>query len=214
MISVYLLGHRVGDIEEPVLYVNHKSFDYNGSEVKKGLPDPFIDSLNHDSIIVQIPLLHGQVNNRLEKVLSVFDQTMKDHNNRQVLTIDEDLYAGDDDMMYILRRLLAAASDSKLRQDMNVEDEYFRAIENRDTAIMARDKIIAEKDTQIAEKDTQIAEKITQIAEKDTQIAEKDILLGTMIHNLLRSGMDIQQVAQNTGLSVEKIQELLNKVSS
>ena len=170
-----------------------------------------------------------------EAYLSVFDQTMKNHNNRQVLTIDEDLYAGDDDMMYILRRLLAAASDSKLRQDMNVEDEYFRAIENRDTAIMARDKIIAEKDTQIAEKDsqiaeknTQIAEKITQIAEKntqiaekdtqitekDSQIAEKDILLGTMIHNLLRSGMDIQQVAQNTGLSVEKIQELLNNASS
>ena len=146
---------------------------------------------------------------------------MKNHNNRQVLTIDEDLYAGDDDMMYILRRLLAAASDSKLRQDMNVEDEYFRAIENRDTAIMARDKIIAEKDTQIAEKDSKIAEKNTQIAEKDTQItekdsqiAEKDILLGTMIHNLLRSGMDIQQVAQNTGLSVEKIQELLNNASS
>ena len=25
MVAVYLLGHRVGDIEEPVLYVNHKS---------------------------------------------------------------------------------------------------------------------------------------------------------------------------------------------
>ena len=75
MVTVYLLGHRVGDIEEPVLYVNHKAYDYDGKEVTKGVPDPFVDSLVHDSIIVQIPLLRGQINNRLEEILSVFDQT-------------------------------------------------------------------------------------------------------------------------------------------
>lgn len=68
----------------------------------------FVESLVHDSIIVQIPRLHGRVNNRLEKVLSVFDQTHKDKGNRQMLNIDEDNYEDDTDMMYILRRLLAA----------------------------------------------------------------------------------------------------------
>ena len=195
----------MGDIEEPVLYVSHKSYDYNGAEVVKGLPDPFVDSLVHDSIIVQIPLLRGQVNNRLEKVLSVFDQTQKDRHNRQVLTLDEDLYAGDEDMMYILRRLLAAASDAKLRQDMNVEDEYFRAIENRDTAIMMRDKLIAEKDTQIAEKDT-------QIAEQSNQLAEKDMLLRSMTRAMLNSGMTLEEVARSTGLSADRIRELTEDV--
>ena len=66
MITVYLLGHKVGDIEEPVLYVSHKSYDYDGREVFRGLPDPFVESLVHDSIIVQIPRLRGRVNNRLE----------------------------------------------------------------------------------------------------------------------------------------------------
>ena len=84
MITVYLLGHRVGDIEEPVLYVNHKSYNYDGIEVTKGIPDPFVDSLVHDSIIVQIPLLRGSINNRLDKVLSVFDQSHKDEYNHQM----------------------------------------------------------------------------------------------------------------------------------
>lgn len=75
MVAVYLLGHRVGDIEEPVLYVNHKSYDYNGREVTKGIPDPFVESLTHNSIIVQIPLLPYRINNRLSRVLSVFDQS-------------------------------------------------------------------------------------------------------------------------------------------
>ena len=48
-------------------------------------------------------------------------------------------------MKHIIHRLLSAASDAKLRRDMNVEDEYFSAIENRDTAIMMRDQKIAER---------------------------------------------------------------------
>ena len=174
MVAVYILGHRVGNINVPVLYVNHKSYDYEGREVTEGLPDPFVDSLVHDSIIVQIPLLHGQINNRLEKVLSVFDQTNKEKDNRQVVELDDANYEDDADMQYILRRLFKASSDAKLRQDMNVEDEFFQAIEDRDTAIMSRDKVIKEKDEQISQKDEQISQKDEQISQKDEQLSQKD----------------------------------------
>ncbi len=159
MVAVYILGHRVG-----------KSYDYEGREVTEGLPDPFVDSLVHDSIIVQIPLLHGQINNRLEKVLSVFDQTNKEKDNRQVVELDDANYEDDADMQYILRRLFKASSDAKLRQDMNVEDEFFQAIEDRDTAIMSRDKVIKEKDEQISQKDEQISQKDAQLSQKDAQL--------------------------------------------
>lgn len=203
MVAVYLLGHCVGNIEEPILYVNHKSYNYDGVEVTKGLPDAFVESLTHNSIIVQIPLLRGRINNRLEKVLSVFDQSqLEDEDNTQVLTIDEDKYAGDSDMMYILHRLTAAAANAMLRQDMNVEDEYFQAIEDRDTAIMNRDKIIAEKDSTIAEKET-------VIAEKDSTIAEKDSTIKALVQALSRSGMDSKQISGATGMPQTEVEKLL-----
>lgn len=208
MVAVYLLGHRVGDIEEPVLYVNHKSYNYAGVEVTKGLPDPFVESLTHDSIIVQIPLLRGQVNNRLDKVLSVFDQTMKDKTNNQVLLVEEDLYAGDKEMEYILHRLLAAAANSELRQDMNVEEEYFMALEDRDTEIMNRDKIIAEQGNVIAEKENVIAEQGNVIAEKETIIAEQEEKMGSMIQKMLQQGMREEDIMQLTGLNAEEIHRL------
>ena len=215
MVTVYLLGHRVGDIEEPVLYVNHKAYDYDGKEVTKGVPDPFVDSLVHDSIIVQIPLLRGQINNRLEEILSVFDQTHKDKKNRQVINIDEDLYAGDEDMNRIIHRLLSAASDAKLRQDMNVEDEYFTAIENRDTAIMKRDQIIAEQDAQIAEQgaqiaeqDAQIAEQGAQIAEQGAQIAEQGVMLKTTIQMLVSAGLSIEMIAVNMNITEDEVRKI------
>ena len=132
--------------------------------------DPFVDSLVHDSIIVQIPLLHGQINNRLEKVLSVFDQTNKEKDNRQLVELDDTNYADDADMQYILHRLIMASADAQLRQDMNVEDEYFQAIEDRDTAIMSRDKVIKEKDQQISQQSQQISEQSQQISQKDQQL--------------------------------------------
>ena len=223
MITVYLRGHRVGEIEEPVLYVRHKSYDYDGVEVTKGMPDPFIESLVHDSIIVQIPLLHGRVNNRLVEVLSVFDQTNKDVNNRQVLKIDEDAYRGDAEMEHILHRLLAAASDSKLRQDMNVEDEYFSAIETRDTAIMKRDQRIAEQDAQLIEQSAQLEEQSAQLEEQSAQLEEQSAQLEEQSAQLEEqraallasakalkaAGIPVEQIAEMTKLTIEEIASLL-----
>ena len=208
MITVYLLGHRVGDIEEPVLYVKHKSYDYDGMEVTTGMPDPFVESLVHDSIIVQIPLLHGRVNNRLVEVLSVFDQTNKDGHNRQVLRIDDEAYKGDAEMEHILHRLLTAASDSKLRQDMNVEDEYFSAIETRDTAIMNRDKRIAEQNAQLEEQSAQLEEQSAQLEEQSAQLKEQREALLVSAKTMKSAGVPEEQIAAITRLPMEEIQRI------
>ena len=223
MVTVYLLGHQVGDIDEPVLYVRRQSYDYNGHLVTKGLPNPFVDSLTHDSIIVQIPLLHGQVNNRLEKVLSIFDQSRQDVKDKKILDIDESAYDGDADMLRIVQRLVAAASDAKIRHDMNVEDEFFSVIERRDTDIMLKDKRIAEQNTQIAEQNTQIAVQNTQIAEQNTQIAVQNTQIAeqntqiaeqwaticTSVKMLHGAGMSAESIAMNLNLDLEKVNQLI-----
>ena len=201
MIAIYLLGHRVGNIDEPVLYVNHGYHNYDGQEVTKGVPDPFVESLVHDGIIVQIPLLHGRINNRLVKVLSVFDQTNKDSLNRQVLKIDEDVYGGDIEMKHILHRLFTAACDAKLRQAMNVEDEFFSPIENRDAAIKNRDRRIAEQYAQIEQKDA-------QLEQKDAQLEQKDKALVASAKAMKVAGMSIEQISAITGLPIGDIEAL------
>lgn len=195
MVTIYLLGHRVGDIEEPVVYVNHDSYDYDGNMITKGIPDPFIESLVHNSIIVQIPLLHGQINNRLERVLSVFDQTKANADDPHILSLDENTYAGDDNMEYIVHRLTEAAADSDMRQNMNIEDEYYSAIENRDTAIMNRDKKIKKQEKEILEKDKKLSEKDSQIRSLALVLKDK--------------GMSLQQIASLTGIDSERLKAIL-----
>ncbi len=203
MVAVYLLGHRVGDIDEPVIYVDHKSYDYNGKEVTKGMPDPFVESLIHNSIIVQIPLLHGRVNPNLDKALYWFDQTNCMPKDKQMLEIDDDLFSGNVEMEYIMHRLMSAASNPEVRQDMNVEDEYFKAIEDRDTLVMAQKQALEQKDKAIEQKDK-------AIEQKDKAIEQKDMQIRTMIKGMKSKGLSNEDISAITGKTVEDIASLID----
>ena len=217
MVAVYLLGHKVGDIEKPVIYVRHQTFDYNGRPVTKGLPNAFVDSLTHDSIIVQIPRLHGQINNRLDEVLSVFDQTRQDADDQKMLFLDDSLYPEDDaDMQRILRRLLMAATDADMRMDMNVENEYYSIIEKQDTEILQHKRELEEKEVQLAKKDaqleqqeSQLAQQESQLAQQDAQLEQKDALLRTSVQMLMKAGMPLETIAAQLNITIEAVQELL-----
>lgn len=163
LVAIYILGHRVGDINEPILYVSHGTFDYNGNAVSEGIPNTFVESITHDSIIVQIPLLNGQISNRLLKVLSVFDQSNADKHNTQLMRFDEDMYKGDVELQYLLQRLERAALDARLRQDMNVEDEYYGELEKRDTQLMQREKVIAEQQQRLDQYEADIVQSIKNL---------------------------------------------------
>ncbi|WP_373174524.1 hypothetical protein [Prevotella merdae] len=216
MVAVYLLGHRVGNIKEPIVYVNHDVFDYNGNVVEDGNMEPFVESLTHNSIIVQIPLLHGNVNNRLEKVLSVFDQTLVDGDTQQVLKIDEDKFADDNDMLYVLHKLTAAAANSEMRQDMNVEDEYYKAIEDRDTAIMQRDKMLKERDCKMAQMDErlsqqseQLSQQSEQLSQQSEQLSQQSEQLRNMAKALFVNGLSVEQISNMTGIDIDIIAKFI-----
>ena len=95
---------------------------------------------------------------------------------------------------------------------MNVEDEFFKAIEDRDTAIMARDKAIEERNTVIMARDKTIdeqgkalIEKDKVINEKEKALNEKDKLLANAIEGMLGKGMDMATIASILGLTETEV---------
>lgn len=179
MVAIYLLGHCVGEIEEPVIYINHHAYNYDGKKVEAGIPDPFVESLQHDSIIVQIPLLHGRVYNRLEKVLCLFDQTNV-ADNKKVIKVDDKQFEGDNDMEYIVRRLQSAAADPDMRYQMNAEDEFFSILEEKDTLIMQLN-----------------------------ELKEKDEMLRKMIKGMQENGMSLDEIAKMLNKTVDEVKQIL-----
>ena len=72
----------------------------------------------------------------------------------------------------------------------NVEDEFFLAIENRDTALMISEQ---------------------QKAKLKNRVAEQEAVIHSMVQGLLNSGMSLEQIAQITNKSVDYIQKILGK---
>jgi septal ring factor EnvC (AmiA/AmiB activator) len=140
-------------------------------------------------------------------VLSIFDQSRRDQDDNRILRIDDKVYENDADMEHILRRLTMAAADADIRHKMNVEEEYFSAIEKRDTEILLRDKHIAEQKAQLTEQKAQLTEQKAQLTEQKAQLTEQKAQL-TEQEAMLRTTI---KMLLDAGKSPEEISSALNK---
>ena len=234
MVAVYLLGHTVGSIEAPVVYVDHQVYDYDRNVVEGGINDPFVESLTHNSIIVQIPRLHGRINNRLDKVLSIFDQShVVSERNQQTVDIDPSVYGGDDDMETILRKLMEASCDKDVRREMDVEDEFFSVLKNREEEIMEKERQLAqslvaikeaeeqraqaeEQRAQAEERQAQAEEQLVQAEERQAQAEEQlaqaeeraERMMRNTIIALLQKQLAAEDIADMLGVDVVTVRQI------
>lgn len=209
IISIYILGHKVGDLQQPVVYVRRHYLDYNDRQIEAGVPDPFIESLTHDSVIVQIPYLQGHARNHLERLLRIFDQDYRIDDDDHLLSIDDEGMGFDERLL--LNRLVMAAASPEIRRDMQVEDEILSEIEARDTTIMLKDKVIEQKE-QAIEQNKQVIEQKEQVIEQNKQVIEqKEQMIEEKeqeIEQILRSSV---KNLSARGMAAAEIADILNK---
>ena len=185
IVSIYILGHSLGDLTEPVIYVSRRYFDYDDNPLP--CRDRFIESLTHDSIIVQIPFLAGKTRNRLERLLSVFDQEYRQADSEHYLEIDEEHL--DEEVLCVVHRLLKAAVAPDVRRAMEIEDEILSEIEERDTTIMVKNK---------------------EIEQKEQIIEQKEQVIRSMVKMLCNNGISVEEISHQLSISVEQIEQYIN----
>jgi hypothetical protein len=192
IISIYFLGHNLDKISGiPVIKTERKYIDVSTGNIISEKED-FIESLTHDSYVIQIPALKEKRRNELEILLSVFDQSNRTSDNHILNVKQEDF---PDIHRDIIRRLQKAVIDKEMRKKMDLEDtmledlenmvraierqaqlieENVHSIEEKEKAIQEKEKAIQEKDKAIEEKEKTIEEKEKAIQEKDKAIEEKE----------------------------------------
>jgi len=194
IISIYFLGHKLEHTKAPVIKVHRKYIDViSGREIKD--KEEFIESLTHDSFIIQIPYLKEKRQTDLLILLSVFDQSTV-YEDTHVLNVKEEDFPGK--YRSVIRRLQYAIAEPDVRKTMDVEDEILeelesleRTIANKEKQIEIKEKVIEEKEKVIEEKEKEneekekeiglknkeIAEKAKSISEKDISISKKDLTI-------------------------------------
>lgn len=142
IITIYFLGYGLENNKNiPIIRVKRQYLDnYNGDQLIGN--EMFIETLTHDSIIVQIPALKTQRRNDLEKALSVFEV-----GKVQEVSIDEDDYP--ERYKPVVRQLLKAIGDDQVRKTMDIEDEISEDLEKKERLISRQKKELDKKDEMI-----------------------------------------------------------------
>jgi hypothetical protein len=178
IIGIYFLGHKLDYTDSAVIGVKRTYTDLiTGEELTT--KESFIESLTHDSYVIQIPNLTKKRRSELETLLSMFDQSLSVDSTHHMLNVQEEEFP--DKYRPLIRRLQMAVSEPEMRKQMTLEDGILADFEE-----MQRRALSAEQKTAEAEKKTAEAEKKTAEAEKQTAEIEKQIAEAKRENELLR----------------------------
>ena len=175
IISIYFLGYKLDHIDAAVVKVKRKIYDA-ATNLEIFEKEEFIESLTHDSYIIQIPLLKGRRRTDLEIALSVFDQSNRDK-DEHILNVNEADFP--EECRQVTRRLQYAVTTKEIRDVMDLEDEIIkdfqdleRQIAKKQLLLIEQDQVLVEKDQALVAKDQALVEKEKALTQKDQEIAD------------------------------------------
>ena len=169
IISIYFLGHKLDHNDSSVIGVKRTYLDLiTGEEL--ATRESFIESLTHDSYVIQIPNLTKKRRTELETLLCIFDQTLSVDPAHHILSVLEEDFP--EKYRPLIRRLQMAVSEPEMRKQMTLEDGLLQDFEN-----MQREIEEYKQKTVEAEKTIEDQKQKTVEAEKKIAAAEKEISL-------------------------------------
>ena len=161
IISIYFIGHRLDNTGAGVIKIGRTYTDLiTGEEITN--KETFIESLTHDSYVIQIPKLTKKRRNELEILLSIFDQSNREK-DFHILNVKEKDFP--EKHRLIIRRLQKAISDSDIKKKMELEDGVLDELEDMDREI--------EELTEAADKSQQETQQMKQENEQMKQENEQ-----------------------------------------
>ena len=184
ILPIYILGERIGGFEEiPVINIDRCIRDrYTGAIIEAR--NPFIESLFHQGIIINIPALSQKRRDELELLLSIFDQANRQENHH-IMNVKEMDFP--EKFRPIIRRLQAAIQKKEIQDVMTVEDDFLSELN--------------EYENRIAEATKQKEE--AQRKQKEAQQKQEEA-----IKLLLGSGIPKDVIAEKLGIPLEDLEGL------
>lgn len=172
LLTIYFLGHSLKYTKAPVIRVKRECFDLT-TGAKLTEKEPFIESLTHDSYVIQIMHLAQNRQIEMEEMLQIFDQG-RICDDKHLLQIDET----DIPERYrpILRRLQRAVAEPEVADAMDLEDEVLAELQTLERSLEKergeKEEERREKEKAVKERDQEKREK--EKAEKEKEKAEKE----------------------------------------
>ncbi len=202
IISIYIMGYNIVDIPVMAIKVDRRIVDVSLQQ-EVDIQSDFIDMLTHTCHILQVRRLPEQRRTRIERFLSLFNQAWVKEEN-YILDLEDVPEEFKDVAEYLARPLL----NTEMRLQLQAEQEVDFLMSGQEARI--QDLEAQAEQARVAMEAAQA--KIEQErAEKEAAQAQAKATTLKYARLLLQSGQSADEVAQETGLSIEAVQNLKDK---
>ncbi|MFN0047897.1 MAG: hypothetical protein ACKVOU_02100 [Cytophagales bacterium] len=183
--TIYILGFTLPEIETPCLKVERNYKDQINKTILSTKSD-FVEKLTHDSYIVQVERITDRYQTRLDKLLSIFEQTnfvdekkiIKEFNHE--VDIEEIKIATD-----ILHH---SGTNTEEKKKIETEQEAWRTVDALTGGLREKtEKILKELEEsrkELEESRKALEENLEALTEKDQALTEKDQLIAELMKKL------------------------------
>lgn len=126
IVTIYILGFRLDDLQAAVVKVNRQYLDLVTHQVLEQ-KSSFVEKLSHDCYVVQLRRIQPQYQSRLEKMLSVFEQNYFLDSYGIIKEYRED--TDDPDIRLMLERLHYFGTEPSEKKKLEDEQEALRLMD-------------------------------------------------------------------------------------
>ncbi len=162
--TIYLLGFKLPEIPSPCIKVARNYWDLIEKKIITDRSD-FVEKLTHDSFIVQVNRITDRYQTRLDKLLSVFEQT--NFIDDKKITKEFHHQADLEEVGIITDILHYSGTDPEERKKIEQEQEAWRTVNAATEGMREKfEEVIREKDQALSEKDKLIEELMKKLDAK------------------------------------------------
>ncbi len=165
IITIYFLAYPLEHNRVPVIRVDRCYHDVVKNKVLSDHKETFIESLTHDSYVIQISELDKEQKSELERLLSIFDQKRHLDKDSHILELKEENYPAK--YCRLIRHLQRAIAEPEVRTTMDVEDDYLEHLENQERLIEKQELTLEENKQELEQKDQIIEKLLEQLKNKN-----------------------------------------------
>jgi hypothetical protein len=185
IISIYILGFNLS-VDSPA-FAAHPCYRDLTTNEKLEINDHFVEHLTHKSYFVQAKKIKPSYNTRLEKLLSIFEQSNFAGDSK---TTKHFLFETDDhEIKEVLKVLHYVAVDKETREKLDKEDYYQGAMEEM---FGAKDRELADTKVKLEKANKEFGLQVQVVEQQGKKLEQKDKELGLQAQALEQQQREIE----------------------
>jgi hypothetical protein len=164
--TIYILGFQLPEISSPCIKVERNYWDLIDKKAIDGRSD-FVEKLTHDSFVVQVNRISDRYQTRLDKLLSIFEQTNFVDDKKIIKEFNHEV---DIDELKIATDILHhSGTNPEEKKKIENEQEAWRTVDAMTQGLRQK---VEQQSKALTEKDQELLELKRQMEELKRRLAE------------------------------------------